>query len=135
MATTRSDAPRRRRATVSTDDEFTAPQPVTDSRPSPATTETAPSAHARHSDSASAASAVAKRKTTYALPIELDARLNALVQNSRVHDNPPDCAVKAAVVEHAIEQYVTELEATYHKGKPWPFTAKDKHALKARKNG
>lgn len=128
MSTSHSDAPRRRRsATVSTDDEFTAPTPATGSRPSP---KAASSPANDHSTAAETEGKQPTRKTSYILPLELVGRMNALVANARVHENPPGCQSTTAVVERAIRTEVERLENEYHKGKPWPLTAKDKHALK-----
>lgn len=126
-----TDRPRTSRgAVIATDDDFATPAPqpadtgtqTVDHTADEAVTSTPPRA-------TRTAQRVPTRKTTYALPLELDARLNALVNSSKLGGNPPNSDVKAAVVERAIRAEVERLEQEHHKGKPWQLLAKDLEAL------
>lgn len=140
MATS-TDKPRTRRggAVVSTGEEFTAasaPDPaVTDpagaAKPAAAAPAAEPSTAAPDAgfQSAYTGKKLPARKTTIALPLELDARLNALVSESQRSGNPPGADVKAAVVTRALEQLIGQLETEYHKGKPWPMLQRDREAI------
>lgn len=122
-------------AVVSTGEEFAAASAPDSAVTDPAGAAPAPEAepHTGTPDagfqSAYTGKKLPARKTTIALPLELDARLNALVSESQRSGNPPGADVKAAVVTRALEQLIGQLETEYHKGKPWPMLQRDREAI------